>query len=93
MQRIHLVIYLLNFVYEKLGSLNDLWIFNGYWAWISGSTGSYNMGSYGTKGDPHADNVPGARSYAFSWIDSFDNLYLFGGDGIDHIGYRGNFVN
>jgi N-acetylneuraminic acid mutarotase len=69
------------------GSLNDLWKFDGtYWTWISGSNSTYQAGVYGTKGIPSSNNVPGARGYTISWIDSHDNLWLFGGFGIDDDG-------
>ena len=36
-------------------------------------------GQYGKQGFPGEGNVPGARLDAVSWIDSNDNLWLFGG--------------
>ena len=62
---------------------NNLWRFDGMdWTWVSGSgTGAPNA-HYGEKGVPHADNVPGARNGAVSWIDDA-NLWLFGGGGLD----------
>src|SRR5690606_19386996 len=65
-----------------IGWLNDLWKFNGeVWIWISGSNVINEKGVYGTKGVPDPNNVPGARSDIASWIDSENNLYLFGGEG------------
>ena len=66
--------------------LNDLWEFNPStreWTWMSGSNtpGTVVYGVYGTQGVPSASNVPGARGYAVSWIDSSGNLWLFGGEG------------
>ena len=49
--------------------------------WISGSNTTNQNGIYGTKGVPDPINVPGSRSTAVSWIDSENNLYLFGGEG------------
>jgi N-acetylneuraminic acid mutarotase len=65
------------------GSLNDLWKFDGTnWTWVSGATTTNQSGNYGTKGAAAASNVPGARYNAISWIDSNNNLWLFGGVGV-----------
>ena len=63
--------------------LNDLWKFDGgNWTWVSGSTNTVNqIGVYDTKGLAAPANVPGARYYTVSWIDSSGNLWLFGGIG------------
>ena len=64
--------------------LNDLWRWDGtYWTWISGSDVASQLGSYGSKGVGAESNMPGARVDAIAWIDSFDNLWLFGGYGYD----------
>ncbi len=69
-------------IYCVAGRLNDLWRFDGtYWTWISGSIVTGQSGIYGQQGIPSASNTPGARENAVSWIDSNDNLWLFGGDG------------
>lgn len=65
------------------GLLNDLWVFSptlGGWTWVSGSNTLSAVGSYGVQGTAAAGNVPGARSGAVAWIDSQDNLWLFGGE-------------
>ena len=65
--------------------LNDLWKFDGSnWIWVSGSNIGNQPGTY-NDADP-ANNVPGGRSYVVSWIDSSDNLWLFGGYGFDSTG-------
>jgi len=67
---------------DSSGVLHDLWRYNiatGIWTWMSGSTDSDELGVYGTKGIPDAANMPGSRYYSTSWIDSDDNLWLFGG--------------
>jgi N-acetylneuraminic acid mutarotase len=46
-------------------------------------------GFYGTKGVAAASNVPGARMWAASWIDSSGNLWLFGGQVYDWLGEQG----
>jgi len=62
--------------------LNDLWYWDGSgWNWILGSKTGNAIGNYGVKGQPGYNNVPGARSGAVSWVDSKDNLWLFGGYG------------
>ncbi len=67
--------------------MNDLWKFDGVnWTWVSGSDIYNQVGSYGTKGTANAGNVPGARQSSVSWIDSGDNLWLFGGFGYDSAG-------
>lgn len=72
---------------------NDLWEFNpttAMWTWVSGSdTAASNAGVYGTLGVSSANNIPGKRYDAVSWIDSSDNLWLFGGQGNDSTGTVG----
>jgi hypothetical protein len=41
-------------------------------------------------GVPAAGNVPGGRWYASSWIDTSNDLWLFGGIGIDSAGNEGD---
>ena len=90
------------------GYLNDLWQFNpstGQWTWMSGSStvGSYcvpingytncgQSGVYGTLGTPSSASIPGARASGSNWIDSSDNLWLFGGMGYDANG-DGGYLN
>ena len=52
---------------------------NSSWTWISGSNTYGQVGIYGTKGIANSSNIPGARSDSISWIDSNNNLWLFGG--------------
>ena len=54
-------------------------ILGNVWTWESGSTIINQNGIYGIKGTAAPGNVPGARGYAVSWIDSSGNLWLFGG--------------
>jgi hypothetical protein len=62
------------------GVLNDLWKFDGAnWTWISGDSSIYQPGVYGDKGVASATNKPGARHASTGWVDSKDNLWLFGG--------------
>lgn len=63
------------------------------WAWIGGSS-SYNQpGTYGTLGDPAANNIPGARMSAARWIDKQGTLWLFGGVGLDSVGAEDGQLN
>jgi hypothetical protein len=44
---------------------------------------------YSTQGIVTGTNIPGARTWADSWIDGSGNLWLFGGAGWDSIGANG----
>ena len=73
------------------GYLNDLWRFDGTnWTWVSGSNTRGESGTYGTKGTASPSNTPGARRHSISWVDSSNNLWLFGGDGCDSAGNFGH---
>lgn len=73
------------------GDLNDLWKYsNGKWTWVSGSSQTEQPGVYGTLRVAAPGNIPGAREWAASWIDSTGNFWLFGGGGIDSAGTRGD---
>jgi hypothetical protein len=66
------------------GELNDLWRFDGVnWTWKDGSNLRDQGGDYGTLGVASPSDIPGARSGSVGWIDSFGNLWLFGGYGWD----------
>jgi len=68
----------------RSGHLNDLWEYDptgDVWTWVSGSDTFDPPGVYGTKGVADPANVPGARTWAISWIDLEGNLWLFGGNG------------
>jgi len=70
--------------------LNDLWKYaDGQWTWISGSNIAKQRGVYGTKGQPNANNTPGARTTAAAFTDASGNFWLFGGEGYDGVGGRG----
>ena len=69
------------------GRLNDLWRWNGTnWTWISGSESTDQDGIYGVLETADTANVPGARNYAASWIDTSGNFWLYGGTGFDSSG-------
>ena len=86
---------LLNFIIMRslslsLGYLNDLWKFDGAdWSWMSGSNQVNQYGTYGIEGQANSTNVPGARYAAVSWVDSNNDLWLFGGIGYDSVGLLG----
>ena len=65
-------------------ALNDLWKFDGTnWTWVKGSNENYTedtvRGVYGEMGVAAADNTPVQRQGSIGWLDSSDNLWLFGG--------------
>jgi hypothetical protein len=74
------------------GWLSDLWMFDvstQQWTWVKGpAAGSNAPGIYGTKGVPAAGNVPGGRVFSLGWVDTNDNLWMFGGYGADTQGYH-----
>lgn len=73
-----------------LGYLNDMWVFNGVnWTWIAGSNNINQHGEYGEKGVPDNENYPGGRAFAYYWVDSNKNLYIFGGYGYGNSGGEG----
>jgi N-acetylneuraminic acid mutarotase len=75
------------------GYLNDLWHYSpssGQWTWVNGANVGNADGTYGTLGTAAANNEPGAREAATSWIDSAGNLWLFGGVGYGASGAVGN---
>ncbi len=66
--------------------INDLWVFDpstGNWTWMGGSTTVRppDNGMYGTLDTPSANNIPGGRDRAASWLDSNGDLWLYGGNG------------
>lgn len=75
---------------DTLGSLNDLWQYDGTnWIWMGGSSIANAAGTYGTKGIADAANMPGGRAHAVSWVDATGKVWLFGGlgrDGVDASG-------
>ena len=75
----------------NIGSLNDLWCWDGSnWTWLSGSNSVNQVGTYGTKGSAASATVPGGRGSSISWTDNNGNLWLFGGFGHDSEGISSN---
>jgi len=77
--------------YGAEGYLNDLWEFDGVnWTWVSGDNTIYEACNYGSQGITASTNKPGSRSGAVGWIDSRDNLWLYGGHGNANISWKGS---
>lgn len=82
-------------MFGGLGSsvYNTMWRFDpgtNEWTWIHGPSSSDGMPEYGTLGIPSPDNIPGARAYGcLYWIDSNNDLWLYGGYGLDNNGNYG----
>jgi N-acetylneuraminic acid mutarotase len=71
------------------GYLNDLWQYvpaTNEWIWMNGGVTINNLGAYGTNGVAASSNQPGGRSGSIGWIDGSNNLWLFGGYGINYDG-------
>jgi N-acetylneuraminic acid mutarotase len=71
------------------GYLNDLWVYHpgsNEWVWMNGSDTINSLGVYGTNAVGAATNQPGARTGSVGWIDASNNLWLFGGYGINYAG-------
>lgn len=63
-------------------ALSDLWRYNfasNRWTWMQGNSIPNQAPNYGTIGLTAAANTPGGRLYSNAWIDTSNNLYLFGG--------------
>ncbi|HYV94307.1 MAG TPA: kelch repeat-containing protein [Chitinophagales bacterium] len=63
---------------------SNLWKYDpllNQWAWVKGPGNiTDEVPVYGTQGIPDPANTPGARWGIASWIDSSENLWLFGGE-------------
>jgi hypothetical protein len=72
---------------------NTLWKYDpvtNNWTWIKGSDNYGQPATYGTMGIPSATSTPGARAYGcLSWIDNNNDLWLYGGYGVDANGSYG----
>eukprot|EP01080_Neovahlkampfia_damariscottae_P003698 gene3698-6512_t len=69
-------------VNDTLGYLNDLWKFDGkLWTWVSGDKG---VNTNSMVIEPRVYNPlhkPGSRALATGWINSKDEVFIFGGSG------------
>ena len=57
---------------------------------MSGSNQVNQAGTYGVIGQASSTNIPGGREFAVSWIDSSNDLWLFGGYGYDSVDILGD---
>ena len=74
------------------GLLNDLWTCNPntmLWTWMGGSNTINASGVYGTMGTAAAPNIPGAREAGVAWKDATGKFWLFGANGWDANGTKG----
>jgi N-acetylneuraminic acid mutarotase len=56
---------------------------NSEWTWIKGDSANNNYGYYGTPGIASDNNKPSARFNSVGWKYASNNLWLFGGFGVD----------
>jgi N-acetylneuraminic acid mutarotase len=64
------------------GNLSDVWKYTpstNLWVWVAGPNAINAAATYGTKGTAAAGNTPSGRYDAVGWVDSSNNLWLFGG--------------
>lgn len=69
---------------NDFGFLNTLWKYNpatNTWTWVKGDKLIDKTGTYGTKGNEHTNNKPGARYGSSTWTDANGYLWLYGGYG------------
>jgi N-acetylneuraminic acid mutarotase len=72
-----------------LDYLNDVWEFDyndhygtpNAWIWKGGDSTADSYGNYNKKGTTSAGSEPGSRFQSFGWMDSQNNLWVFGGYG------------
>jgi N-acetylneuraminic acid mutarotase len=78
----------------NFGQLSDLWRYDGSaWTWVAGSNLRDASGSFGILGQADPSSNPGGRNAASSWVDAAGHLWLFGGDGFDSYGLRGDLCD
>ena len=66
---------------DQNGLMNDIWLFDSKtktWSWVDGDKKINSCGNY----TEHDLLTPSARSDSIVWVDSNDNLWMFGGNGI-----------
>jgi len=88
---------------QSTGFLNDVWEYVpaiGQWVWWKGSSNVNQNGSYKTPNDPNNYNIPytnntpgGRRGMAFWPQDSFDYIWVFGGQGFDSTSTTNGYLN
>jgi len=91
---------------SALADLNDLWEFNpasNQWTWMAGNSTFISVtvpgesisflsrpGVYGSFGVPAPANTPSGRQGAVGWVDNNNNVWIFGGFGVDSAGNEGS---
>lgn len=78
--------------YESFEYNNDLWKFNPNtleWTWVNGNNFQNTPGTHGELGVAAESNEIGARRYMDAWIDPDENIWIFGGQGVDSQGQLG----
>jgi N-acetylneuraminic acid mutarotase len=76
----------------NIDNLNDLWKYHigtNQWTWIKGSSLQNQNAIYGNMGTPGVQNTPGAQWGGVNWTDTKNNLWHFGGLGLDSLGNMG----
>lgn len=70
-----------------VGNVNSMWCYNletDTWKVLkSEQSQCTRAGTYGKLGVALQSNMPGCRRRAAGWVDRHDNLWMFGGDGVD----------
>jgi hypothetical protein len=61
------------------GALNDLWRYDGNWAFVKGNETANAEGVLGDLQTPDPNAVPSARRYAACWSDNNGHLWVYGG--------------
>ncbi len=80
----------------QFGYLNDLWKFRPTqrtWEWVGGSNAINSAGTFGTQNIGSTGNIPSARYGAVTWVDTANQLWMFGGYGIDSTGGSAGLLN
>ncbi len=79
--------------FGNFGRLNDLWRYNtttNQWTWMKGSNSVNQAGTYGPLYVALPFTTPGARYGGVTWVDSNNDLWLFGGFGMPGSGPPGH---
>jgi len=61
---------------------NDLWLYKpsqNTWTWIAGDSVLGALGNYGVQGVPSTTNIMPCRTGHIMWVDSLQQIYIFGG--------------
>lgn len=78
------------------GNYSDLWKYDmtsNIWTWMNGPNEPNIDGNYGIKEVASPLNLPPARKESAHWIDTDNNLWLFGGYSFINPGFGDTFYN